>query len=101
MPKFTVRFEPVASLDVTVEAEDYDEAIEEAYGERPDICGNCAGAWPGQKHSLELNLEGAEACEVIDESGKTIWSTPSYLDSLHSDIKSLREQLEEARKAKD
>lgn len=101
MPKFTVRFEPVASLDVKVEAEDYDEAIDLAYEERPELCGNCAGAWPGQPHSLELNLDGAEACEVIDESGKSIWSTPSYLNSLHDQIKSLSAQLEEARKPKD
>lgn len=93
MPKFKVRFQPSADLAVTVEAEDYDDAIDKAYDERPTgICAQCSG-WR-QPFSLDVVTDdGIEPYEVVDETGERVWSQPSYIDGLHDTIKSLREQI--------
>lgn len=100
MPKFKVRFQPSADLSVTVEAADYDEAIDKAYDERPTgVCAQCSG-WR-QPFSLDVVTDdGIEPYEVEDENGQKVWSQPSYIDTLHQQLESLRRQLADAQKTK-
>jgi hypothetical protein len=96
MPKFTVYFQPIADLTVAVEADDFDEALDLAYEERPtDVCGQCAGAWPGQAHSLDLGMDGAEAYLVTDDNGDKVWESKSYIEGLNDTISSLRKRVDE------
>lgn len=70
MPKFHVHMNAIVSTTLTVEAEDYNEAIEKAYEEgTPGLCAQCSG-W-GQKHSLDLGEFDPEL--VTDENDKVVW----------------------------
>lgn len=72
MPKFTVHFTTTASSSATVEAENYDAAIESAMAELPaNVCAQCAG-WGG---SVGIDLGGEwEPESVYDADGKQVWS---------------------------
>src|SRR5688572_1865765 len=94
MPKFRVHYQGFVDIAVDVEAEDFDGALDAAYEEIPDICGSCAGAWPGQKHSMDINRDGIESYLVTDESGEEVWKTSTYVESLSDTIRSLRKQIE-------
>ena len=70
MSKFTVYFTTPASMSVTVEAEDYDEAIETAWDKiaRP-------GSFVYASHPRGFDLAGEWEPEcVVDDSDKTVWS---------------------------
>lgn len=72
MTEFRVHMSAVSSFSITVEAEDYDEAIDKAIEERsPDVCAQCAG-WR-RKWSLDLG-ETWEADAVEDSDGKEVWA---------------------------
>ena len=97
MPKFTAHFQAGASASATVEADDYDEAIDKAHDEiTGGLCAYCSGY--GQSYGKDIG--DFEVYEVTDESGETVWSTPSYTDGLLATIDKLRAELEEARKPK-
>lgn len=76
MPKFHVHMQAYASTTITVEAEDYNEAIEKAYNEGTlaGLCAQCAG-W-GQEHSL--NLSEFDVNLVTDENSVVVWEEKSY-----------------------
>lgn len=72
MPEFRVHMSAVSSFSVTVEADDYDEAIEKAYEEHaPNVCAQCS-CW-GQKWSLDLG-ESFEA-ESVDLDGEQVYDS--------------------------
>lgn len=98
MPKFKVRFQPTADLVVRVEAEDYDQAIDKAYEGKPSgICAHCSG-WR-EDFTLDVETqEGVEPYEVEDESGKVVWSEPTYIDMLQRQVEDLRKKLEATQK---
>ena len=72
MPKFKVFMSAVTSFSITVEGNDYDDAIEKAYEERvPDVCAQCSG-W-GQTWSLDMG-EVWETDAVEDADGKEVFA---------------------------
>lgn len=73
MPKFRVVFQQMASTLVTVEdAEDYEDAIEQAYQDTPGgICAQCSG-W-GNPPGIDLSGDW-EVVEVDDEDGNAVWT---------------------------
>ena len=90
MPKFTVYFETGASASATVEAEDYDEAIDKAHDEiNGGLCAYCSGY--GQGYGKDIG--DFEVTEVADDDGKTVWSTPSYTDGLLKQIDKLKAEI--------
>lgn len=72
MPEFRVHMSAVASFSITVEADDYDEAIEQAYQEHtPQVCAQCSG-W-GQKWSLDIG-ESFET-DAVEQDGKEVYDS--------------------------
>jgi hypothetical protein len=91
MPEFLVRFDPSADLTIKVEAEDYEQAIEEAHGLTPTLCHQCSGY--KQAHSLDVVFEGMEVYEVADENGEPVWTGKTYVDQLREQVAALQAKV--------
>ena len=73
MSKFKVYFPTGGEIGVTVDAEDYEEAIDKAYDVLPEatLCAQCSG-WRRQWSRDES--DDKEAAYVFDATGKQVWS---------------------------
>jgi hypothetical protein len=85
--QFEVRFQATADLDIRVEADGYDEALDAAYSHKDGLylCGHCSGASDGE-HNLMIPIMEMEAHEVVDDTGKSVWTSRTYIEELQSQI---------------
>jgi hypothetical protein len=66
MPKYRVSLSTNAWVTVTVEADNAEAAIEEAYQDAPNLCAQCSG-W-GRNFSLELGDEWELMPDGVEET---------------------------------
>lgn len=72
MPEYTVYLTQTASTAVTVDAEDYDSAVDEAFQDAPaSLCAQCSG-W-GRSAGVELAGDW-EVFEVENDHGEAVTS---------------------------
>lgn len=70
MPKYRVAMSATVNLNITVEADDEDAAIEAAYEEMPgDLCAHCAG-W-GRNWSRDLGEFEVDE-DIHDKDGNVV-----------------------------
>lgn len=70
MPEFRVHMSTVSSFSITVEAEDYEAAIEKAYEERsPSVCVQCSG-W---RQTWSLDLGDTFETDAVEQDGAEVY----------------------------
>lgn len=70
MPEFKVHMSTVSSFSITVEAEDYEAAIEKAYeAHSPSVCSQCSG-WR-QKWSLDIG--DTFETDAVEQGGAEVY----------------------------
>lgn len=70
MPEFRVHMSTVSSFSITVEAEDYEAAIDKAYEEHsPSVCAQCSG-W---RQNWSLDIGDTLETDAVEQDGAEVY----------------------------